>query len=47
MSLMSMKVEVASWVMKGNERGVLSGGMNGKGGERSSFIGLGVEMSYG
>ena len=47
MSLMSMKVEVASWVMKGNERGVFSGGMNGKGGERSRFIGLGVERNYG
>lgn len=33
-------------MMKGNERGVFSGGMNGKYGERSGFIGLGVERSY-
>lgn len=34
-------------MMKNNEKGVFSGGMNRKCGERSGFIELGVEMSYG
>ena len=42
MSLKSRKVEVASQVMKGNEKGVFSGGINGKCEERSRFMGLGV-----